>query len=367
MEEIPITTVVGLAGFFAGMIFGGVANLTNFCTMGALSDIVFMEDYGRFRTWLLAIAVAIITSQTLHVMGMIDLYESIYQTANLGWLGGIIGGLLFGFGMTMAGGCANKNLVRIGGGNLKSIVVIIVMAIFAYMTLRGLIGLARIEIEAFSNMDLTQLGLKSQGLIDIFALIIGSEAEKLRIGFSVIVTSFLLIYCFKDHSFRTSNVNIFGGIIIGALVPLGWWITGVLGFDDFEPTSLFSFTFVSPAGESIQYLMTYTGATINFGIATVGGVVVGSFLVSLMSGSFHVEAFNEKEDMKRHLFGAAIMGIGGVLALGCTVGQGITGMSTLALGSVIALTSIIVGGLLGFKYLEEGTLYGALKVIFTRG
>ena len=141
----------------------------------------------------------------------------------------------------------------------------------------------------------------------------------------------------------------------------------MLGFDDFEPTALFSFTFVSPAGESIQYLMTYTGATINFGIATVGGVVVGSFLVSLMSGSFHVEAFNEKEDMKRHLFGAAIMGIGGVLALGCTVGQGITGMSTLALGSVIALTSIIVGGLLGFKYLEEGTLYGALKVIFTRG
>lgn len=367
MEEIPITTIVGLAGFLGGVVFGGVANLTNFCTMGALSDIVFMEDYGRFRTWLLAIAVAIIASQTLHVMGMIDLYESIYQTSNLGWLGGILGGLLFGFGMTMAGGCANKNLVRIGGGNLKSVVVIIVMAIFAYMTLRGLIGLARIEMEAFSNYDLTQIGLKSQGLIDILALLVGSEAEKLRVGFSVVVTSFLLIYCFKDHSFRSSLVNIFGGIIIGAMVPLGWWITGVLGFDDFEPTALFSFTFVSPAGESIQYLMTYTGATINFGIATVGGVIMGSFLVSIMSGSFHVEAFNEKEDMKRHFFGAAIMGTGGVLALGCTVGQGITGVSTLALGSLIALLSIIVGGLFGFKYLEEGTLSGAIKVLLIRG
>jgi hypothetical protein len=334
--------------------------------MGALSDIVFMENYVRFRSWLLAIAVAIITSQTLHVMGEINLYESIYQTSNLGWLGGIIGGLLFGFGMTMAGGCANKNLVRIGGGNLKSVVVIIVMAIFAYMTLRGLIGLARIEIEAFSNVDLTQIGLKSQGLVDILALIVGSEVEKLRVGFSVIVTSFLLVYCFKDQSFRSSSVNIFSGFVIGAMVPLGWWITGVIVYDDFEPTALFSFTFVSPAGESIQYLMTYTGATINFGIATVGGVIVGSFLVSIMSGSFQIEAFSEKEDMKRHLFGAAIMGIGGVLALGCTVGQGITGMSTLALGSLIALASIIAGGLFGFKYLEEGNIVDTIKMIFSR-
>ena len=367
MEEIPITTVVGLAGFLAGVVFGSVANKTNFCTMGALSDIVFMEDYGRFRSWILAIAVAIIGSQSLHIMGTVDLYESIYLTSNLGWLGGIIGGLLFGFGMTMAGGCANKNLVRIGGGNLKSIVVIIVMAIFAYMTLRGLIGLARVELEALSNVELAQMGLKSQGLIDILALLVGSEVENLRFGFSIIVTTFLLFYCFKDSSFRSSPANIFGGVLIGALVPLGWWVTGVLGFDDFEPTALFLFTFVSPAGESIQYLMTYTGATINFGIATVGGVIVGSFLVSVISGSFHVEAFSEKEDMKRHLFGAAIMGTGGVLALGCTVGQGITGMSTLALGSLIALTSIIVGGLFGFKYLEEGNIIGAIKMIFLRG
>ena len=241
------------------------------------------------------------------------------------------------------------------------------MAIFAYMTLRGLIGLARVELEAFSNVELAEMGLKSQGLVDIFALLVSSEVENLRVGFSVVVTTFLIVYCFKDSSFRSSPENIFGGILIGALVPLGWWVTGVLGFDDFEPTALFSFTFVSPAGESIQYLMTYTGATINFGIATVGGVIVGSFLVSVMSGSFHIEAFSEKEDMKRHLFGAAFMGTGGVLALGCTVGQGITGMSTLALGSLIALASIIAGGLFGFRYLEEGNIVGAIKVIFEKG
>jgi len=366
MEELPVTTIVGLAGFLAGIVFGGVANKTNFCTMGALSDIVFMEDYGRFRSWLLAIAVAIIGSQALHVLGMVDLYESIYQTSNFGWLGAIIGGLIFGFGMTMTGGCANKNLVRIGGGNLKSIIVVVVMGIFAYMTLRGLVGLARIELETFSNIDLTQMGLKSQGMVDILALLIGSEAENLRVGFSAVLAGGLLFYCFKDSQFRASPMNIFGGLIIGALVPMGWWITGVLGFDDFDPIPLFSFTFVSPSGDSIQYLMTFTGATINFGIATVGGVIVGSFLVSMISGSFHIESFRDAEDMKRHLFGAAIMGIGGVVALGCTVGQGITGMSTLALGSVIALISIIMGGLIGFKYLEEGTLGGALKAMISR-
>lgn len=366
MEEMPVTTLVGIAGFSAGIIFGATANKTNFCTMGALSDIVFMEDYSRLRAWLLAMAVAIIGSQAMHITGQVDLYESIYQTTNLGWLGAIIGGLMFGFGMTMAGGCANKNLVRIGGGNLKSIIVVIVMGIFAYMTLRGLVGLARVELEAISNIDLSEMGLGSQGMIDIAAMALGSEAESLRLGFTALFAGALLVYCFKDAEFRRQPGNILGGLIVGAMIPLGWWMTGVLGADDFDPTPLFSFSFVSPAGESIQYLMTFTGATINFGIATVGGVIVGSFLMAKLSGSFRIEAFSDTDDMKRHLFGAAIMGIGGILALGCTVGQGITGMSTLALGSLIALISIIVGGLIGLKYMEEGSLGGALKALTTK-
>ncbi len=363
MEELPVTSVVGIAGFIAGMVFGATANRTNFCTMGSLSDIVFMGNYNRFRAWLLAIAVAIIGAQTLQMMEIVDLYKSIYQTTNFGWLGAIIGGLMFGFGMTMAGGCANKNLVRIGGGNLKSIVVVIIMGIFAYMTLRGLIGIARLEFEAFSNIDLAEMGLPSQGIVDMVAAVLGREAESVRLAVTAVVAGMLLIYCFKDGSFRSSGNDILGGLIIGALVVGGWWITGVLGFDEFEPLPLFSFTFVSPAGESIQYLMTFTGATINFGIATVGGVIVGSFLMAMVTKSFHIEAFSDTEDMKRHLFGAAIMGIGGVVALGCTVGQGITGFSTLALGSLIALISIVVGGLVGLKYMEEGSLGGAIKAL----
>lgn len=366
MEDLPISTIVATAGFGAGIVLGAVANVTNFCTMGSLSDMVFMGDYGRFRGWVLAMAVAILGTQALHVLGMVDLYKTIYQTTNFGWAGAIIGGVLFGFGMTRAGGCANKNLVRIGGGNLKSIVVVLVMGVTAYMTVRGLFGLGRIQIENATNVDLAAKGLKGQGMVDMLAALIGQDPEAIRVAFAVVVVLVMLAYVFKDAEFRSNKLQIVGGIVVGLLIPSGWWITGVLGFDEFSPTALGSFTFVNPAGESVQYLMTFTGATINFGIATVGGVIVGSFLAAKATGSFAIEAFANADDMKGHLVGSVMMGFGGVLALGCTFGQGITGMSTLAAGSLIALVSIIFGGLWGLKAMEEDSIVGGLAAVFRR-
>lgn len=374
MEEMPISTVVASAGFVAGLVMGAVANYTNFCTMGSLSDMVFMEDYKRWRSWVLAMAVAILGTQTLHVMGVINLMGdedagqagAIFLTSNFGWLGAIVGGVLFGFGMTMAGGCANKNLVRVGGGNLKSIVVLLVMGIFAYMTVRGLIGLGRVEVEAVSNVDLTEMGLESQSMVEMLAAVIGAETESIRMAVAGVIGVALLAYCFKDAEFRSDKLAVGGGAIIGALVPVGWWITSVLGKGDFESAAMNSFSFVNPTGESIQYLMTFSGSTINFGIATVGGVIVGSFLTAKATKSFAVEAFTGADDMIRHFVGAAIMGIGGVMALGCTVGQGISGMSTLALGSLLALASIVFGGLWGLKTMEEGGIAAGLKGVFSR-
>ncbi|MEG3617291.1 YeeE/YedE family protein [Magnetovibrio sp. PR-2] len=371
MEEMSVATLVASAGFIAGIVFGAVANKTNFCTMGGVSDMVLMGDTTRFRAWMLAIAVAILGTQTLHIMEMIDLTLSpadggaIYLTASLGWPGAILGGLLFGYGMTMAGGCGNKTLVRLGAGNLKSIVVALVMGVTAYMTLRGLFGLARLELEAF-NLDLSEMGLETQSMVELIAAAIGSETESLRIAVTAVFVVAIVAYCFKSAEFRESKTDIIGGVIIGLLVPVGWYITGVLGYDDFEPTTLFSFTFVAPTAESIQYLMTFTGSTINFGIATVGGVIVGSFLMAVGTKSFHIEAFSGADDMKSHLIGAIMMGIGGVLALGCTIGQGLTGMSTLALGSLIALASIIVGAVWGLKALEEGSVVDGLKAMLGR-
>lgn len=367
MSELNVSTIVALGGFAVGVVFGAVVHRTNFCAMGGISDAVLMGDTRRFRAWLLAIAVAIIGSQALNFAGVVDLNKSIYLSANLGWLGAIIGGLMFGFGMTQTGGCTSKTLVRLGAGNLKSLIVIIVLGIFAYMTLRGLLAVPRLQIETATNIDLGARGLANQNLGEMAGAAVGMSAGLARALVATALAGLFLVICFKDDAFRHSARNITGGVMVGLCVVAGWLVTGVLGADEFNPAPLASLTFVAPAGESLQYLMTFTGATINFGIAVTAGVIVGGFLMAVATGSFRVESFADRNDLLRHLGGAALMGTGGVMALGCTIGQGVTGMSTLSLGSLIAWLSIVSGGYMGIKYLEEGSLGGAIKAVFARG
>jgi len=366
VEEIPVTTTVAWAGLGIGLLFGATAQRTGFCTMGAISDLVFMGEWNRFRAWMLCIAVAILGSQALHLSGTVDLGQSIYLGSTLGWAGIVLGGLMFGFGMTRAGGCGNKTLVRLGAGNLKSVVVFLILGIFAYMTLRGLIGLARVELEALTSVDLAAGGLAAQGLPDVLQWAGAPEAAARWIA-TLGVSGALLWFCFKSAEFRGSRRDVSAGVIIGLLVTAGWYATGVIGYDDFEPVAVESVTFVAPVGNAIQYLMTFTGATINFGIAVVGGIIAGSFVMAKATGTFRVESFVDADDMLRHMLGAALMGTGGVMALGCTIGQGVTGMSTLSLGSVLALLSIVAGGVFGMKCMEEGSVGGALKAIIARG
>jgi len=366
MSDIPVTTLVAALGFLAGAVFGAISQRTNFCTMGAVSDMVNLQDYRRFRAWLLAIAVAMAGSEALHLAGVIDLGKSIYLTPNLGWLGAVIGGLLFGFGMTLGGGCGVRTLVRLGAGNLKSAVVALILGVFAYMTVRGLIAAARYRLIEPANLDLTRSGLHTQGVPEMLALVTGVAGPGVRAALTALAVLALLLYCFKDAAFRRSPADIAAGLVIGLLIPAGWIITGLAGNDPFEPAPLASFSFVAPIGDSLMYLMAFTGASLNFGIASVGGVIAGAFVMALATNSFRVEAFTGAGDMLRHFGGAALMGVGGVLALGCTIGQGITGLSTLAAGSLLAFLSILAGAFTGLKYLEEGTLGGALRAILAR-
>ena len=364
MSEFSTTTIVAIGGFIIGLVFGAAAQRTNFCTMGAISDLALMGDGRRFRSWVLAIAVAIIGTQALHLGGVIDINKSIYLTTNLGWLGAIAGGAMFGFGMTQAGGCGSRILVRLGAGNLKSFVAAIVLGIVAYMTLRGLLALTRLRLETATNIDLKMHGLDNQNLGEMAGRALGVSAGPARIAAAAALSLAFLIFCFKDASFRRSASSVAAGVIIGLAVVGGWAVTGVLGADEFDPIPLASLTFVAPVGESLQYLMTFTGSTISFGIAAVGGVVAGSFLMAVATSTFCVESFTDRGDFVRHLGGATLMGAGGVMALGCTIGQGITGMSTLALASIIAWLSILGGGYVGIKYLEEGSFNGAIRAVF---
>jgi uncharacterized membrane protein YedE/YeeE len=349
MEWEPVYRVATL-GFAIGIVFGAVVNKTNFCTMGAVSDWINIGSKDRLRAWFLAIGIAIIASQFMQHRGMVDLGESIYLTPNFGWLGHIVGGFLFGVGMTLASGCGQRTLVRIGGGNLKSLVVLLLLGLTAYMTMRGLLALLRVNVVDAANVNLAQAGLADQGIDTIIASLAGSDGSAaITWVVALALGGGLIAYAFAAASFRRSLDNILAGVVIGLIIPAGWYVTGVIGFDDFDPMRLESYTFIAPTGESLMYLMTFTGSTIDFGIAAVGGVIVGSFVYAVATGKFHIETFADRADMIRHIYGGVAMGFGGVLALGCTIGQGITGMSTLAFGSLLSLVSIIAGSAVTMK------------------
>jgi uncharacterized membrane protein YedE/YeeE len=349
MEWEPVYRVAAL-GFVIGIVFGAIVHKTNFCTMGAVSDWINIGSKDRLRAWFLGIGLAIVLSQFMQYRGMIDLGEAIYLTPNFGWLGYIVGGFIFGVGMTLASGCGQRTLVRVGGGNLKSLVVLLLLGMTAYMTMRGLLALFRVEVIEAANFNLANAGVANQGIDTLIAAATGIEKSA---TVTWIVTAMLggglIVYAFAAGSFRRSFDNILAGLAIGLIIPAGWYVTGVVGFDDFDPVRLESYTFIAPTGESLMYLMTFTGSTIDFGVAAVGGVILGSFLYAIATRKFRLETFTDRGDMVRHMVGGVAMGFGGVLALGCTIGQGVTGMSTLALGSLIALVSIIAGSAVTMK------------------
>lgn len=367
MEDWSIGAVVALGAFVLGLVFGAVAQRTHFCTMGAIADIAIFGSWRRMRAWLLAIAIALVLAQAMHAAGVVDLRRSIYLGSGLGWAGAVLGGLLFGFGMVLAGGCASRNLVRAGAGSLKSLVVLLVLGLSAYMTLSGLLARPRLEIAAVGTLDLAAFGLRGQGLGDLLAAPFGIDPAWLGMLSTLVVAGLLAAFCLRDAAFRASRADVVAGIVVGLVVAGGWVVTGVLGDDDFDPTPLASLTFVAPTGQTLLYAMTSTGATIGFGVASVVGVVLGAFLAAMATGQFRFEAFTGTADMLRNIAGAVLMGFGGVLALGCTIGQGITGLSTLAAGSVLAVVAIVAGALVALRWLEAGSIRGTLRLLLGRG
>ena len=346
---------VGWGGLVIGIVFGFLVYRTNFCTMGSISDILSFGDYRRFRSWLLAGAVAIIGVALIEGAGVADMAESMYMVPNLAWGAHIIGGLLFGFGMVFSGGCISRNLVRAGGGDLRSIVVLIITGIFAFITIGGLLGPLRISLFTPLTSDFGSMGMETQGLGDFFAAVTGMSEGTGSLLAIVLVAGGILIYTLKDAGFRKSPRHLTAGIGIGLCVVAGWFLTG-LAFDDFAdvPVQLISLTYTRPVGDSLDYAMRYTalGAP-GFGVVTTVGALIGGFLGAVSMGRLHLTTFADKSDSIRNMFGAALMGVGGVLALGCTVGQAMTGFSTLAIGSIITFIFIVLGGIAGMKVMEN--------------
>ena len=348
-EEFTNVHLVALGGFGVASIFGAVANKTHFCTMGAISDVMNMGSHGRMGAWVSAIGITLIGTQIMQAAGVIDAGESRFTGTSFNWLGASLGGLLFGIGMTLGAGCGQRNVVRLGGGNLKALVVLLVMGVTAYMTMRGLLGLVRINFVDVTAVDLSGYEFESQVLPQLIGVVLGAESHWFIPGFAVIVGLLMLGYAFSRPEFRGSLDNILAGFTIAATALLGWWITGSVGLDDFDPVPVESLSYIAPTGNLINYLMTFTGSTINFGIAIVLGTIAGSFVYAVVSSNFRIETFSNRSEMVSHLVGGALMGFGGVLSLGCTIGQGVVGFSTLATGSIIATVAIVFGSALTMK------------------
>ncbi len=350
MEELSNLHLVVLLGFAIAMVFGFVGNKTHYCSMGAISDALNMGSKGRLGSWFFAIGVAILGAQFLFIRGLVDLNASVYLSSDLYVLSYILGGVLFGVGMTLAAGCGQRNLVRLGGGNLKALVVLLVLGITAYMTMRGLLAYIRLNWVYEVGADLTEQGINDQSIFSyIGALLNLEDTSWLRKIGGFLIASGFIFYALKHKEFRTSFNNVLAGLVIGVCVVGAWYVTGFIGQDDFDPVTPQGMAFIGPTGNTISYLMTFTGAEINFGIAVALGMIAGSFIYAVISGNFRIETFSNKSEMISHLIGAILMGFGGVLSFGCTVGQGITGMSTLAIGSILTLISIIFGSALTMK------------------
>jgi len=358
-DPAALASWVVWGGFALAFVFGAVGNKTRFCTMGAVSDIVGMGDWNRMRMWLLAIAVAILGAGALQLAGLIDVSKAIYTTPNFTWLSYGVGGFLFGAGMTLGSGCGSRTLIRIGGGNLKSLIVAIVLAITAYMTLKGILGVVRV-----AALDSVRATLATpQDLPSLVAKAFGVDRKAALATLVVLFGGGLLAFVFRSRDFRSFD-NVLGGVVVGLVVVGGWYLTGHLGYLAEDPATLEerfvatssgrmeSLSFVAPQAYLLELLMLWSDKSrvVTFTIATAIGMVAGSFAWAVASRTFRLESFRDPEDLISHIAGGALMGFGGVLALGCTIGQGISGLSTLAVGSFIAFFAIIAGAVATMKW-----------------
>jgi uncharacterized membrane protein YedE/YeeE len=361
-ELIQLKQIVLISALVLASILGFVIQRTQFCSMGAISDVFVMESWHRARQWCVALAIAVMGTSFLYVGGWIDIHQTIYTNSKLLWLSALIGGLLFGIGMSIASGCGAKNLVRLGGGSLKSLIVLLVVGIFAQMTLRGIFGVLRV-----STVDSVFMQLPThQDLPSLLSQVLPFSVLVLSLILSLLFGVVLLAFAFKDSQFRKHG-QWWVSVVVGLVIVGFWYVSGYLGFVPEDPNTLEplfiatnsgrmeSASLVAPMAYLLDYLTLFsdTSKTWSFAMVIALGIVAGSAISAVLRGQWRLQGFSSTVDTLNHLVGAALMGIGGVTALGCTFGQGLSGMSTLALSSFIAVAGMILGVFLGLRYLEK--------------
>lgn len=337
--------IVLWAGLVIGLAFGICGQMTGFCLMRGLAGWWVEGDGRKIRAFALALAIAVLGAQVLDASGLVALSRSLYMQPSLPIPVLIVGGMLFGYGMVMANGCGARALVLLGSGNLRSALVLLCLGIAAAATLTGLLAPWRTIAQGAS----TVLVPLSPPTLPTWLASIGLSGDVARWLVVAILSGGLAVFAFLHAPFRQDMRAVGSGIVIGLLVVAGWYATGVLGADDFDPAPLESLTFIAPVANTINFTMLATGLRLSFGVAVVTGVFFGALAAALATRTARLEGFTRPRAMLRYMGGGALMGIGGALALGCSIGQGLTGLSTLALGSFIAAGAILAGAFLALR------------------
>jgi uncharacterized membrane protein YedE/YeeE len=346
-------------GLAAGAVLGVAGRAGRFCTLAMLEDVFFGADFRRLKSFALAAAVAVLATQALAGLGVVDLSRSIYLTPSIGLGGSIIGGLMFGVGMALVGTCGFGTLVRIGGGDLRAIVVFLVLGVSALAAMRGLTGALRLFLIEPLSLRLPEGA--DQTLISLLGPGLGAAARPILVG---TIATVLGVWALADGKLIRSPRLFASGLAVGAAVAFGWFATGWLADDPFDPVRVGSLTFVAPLGDSILYVATFSGARVNFGIGSVTGVVAGALAAALLARGFRWEACDDARELKRHMIGALLMGTGGIMSMGCTIGQGLSAFSTLAVSAPLTMAAIACGARLGLEFTMTGEWLPAVRRMF---
>jgi uncharacterized membrane protein YedE/YeeE len=331
------------AGFVIGIAFGVTVQRTGFCLNTAFRGLLVTGDKRKLSGFLLAMAIALLVTQVSEGVGLIDLRRSIYLSAPFSWLVIPLGGAIFGYGMITSNGCGARSLVLLGQGNLRSFVVLLCLGIAAYATLSGVIAPVRTALAGPTTVIFDKLPSIPRYLESWLS------PDAARLLPTILLVQILVMVAFRNSAFRSSPRDIVGGVVVGFLIAAGWLATGWLGRDDFEPGPVASLTFIAPVGETIQYAMLATGARLSFGVAIICGVFLGALGSALLTHTYELQGFSRPAQMLRYMAGGALMGIGGAMALGCSIGQGLTGFSTLSFGSLLAMAGIAAGSTLALR------------------
>lgn len=328
-------TASALFGLLMGVIFGVAAQVSRFCLRRGL--VRGAERRSALGTWVFALLVALLATQGASLAGWIDLSAHRFAEPGVPVLAIALGGLLFGAGMVLTRGCVSRLTVLAGGGNLRAVTVLLTFAIVAHATLKGVLAPVRTGLGA-NTVDLGDAafgaGLPGGAAVWTAVLAVGMAALVVRSGA------------------RPLTLALAG--LIGLLVPLGWVGTGVLLYDDFDPIALQTMSFTAPWADALFWTVASSSIPAGFGVGLVGGVILGAALSALVRGEARLESFEAPGQTLRYIAGGALMGFGGVLAGGCTVGAGLSGVSALSVAAMLALAGIVIGALATDRALDAG-------------